>query len=160
MINIQLDSKGIEARIDAVRGRIRATTARALVNGFTATVRTTPEDTGFLRASWFISVDGNPPTHPNPPSAELKATLPYKSGRHGDFLAVYEAMIASADIGFSSFGGRNAAGQFQSAAFSIQTISYVNNAPYVDKIDVKYSLTDKATVRASAAIHNTFARNA
>lgn len=159
MITVQLDSKGIEAQIDAVRGRIRATTAHALINGFAATVRSTPEDTGFLRASWFISVDGNPSSHPNPPSADLKATLPYKSGRHGDFVAVYEAMIASADIGFSSFGGRDSAGRFQSAAFSIQTISYINNAPYVDKIDVKYSLEDKATLRASDAIHNTFARN-
>lgn len=77
MLALDMDLKGLNAQIDRTILRVRQAALDAMMRAFREVIEATPEDTGFLRASWYVVVDGRRSADPPPPDYDLKREHDY-----------------------------------------------------------------------------------
>ena len=132
MIDMSLDVRRLKRKFEQAEQRMINAVGDAIQMGFAALVAITPEDTGFLKASWYISIGGS--EHPNPPDYEFKKTLHYPAGRQSEFTSIYAESIAAAGHG----GQYNVGLQVGSRSnLAVSRIVYRNTAPYADAVESK-----------------------
>lgn len=79
MLSIDVSGKNLDVKVEQVTATVQRALTQAITESFRGVLAVTPEDTGFLRASWYLSINGDPGDHPDPPSERLKAL--YDRGR-------------------------------------------------------------------------------
>jgi len=131
MIKMSINARRLKRKFEAVEPAVQQLVSEAIGYGFQALVAMTPEDTGFLKASWYQRVGSMDRNHPNPPDAALKATLRYPAGPQEAFTSIY-----TQQIGDALAQGYNAGAQEGRASnIAISRVTWVNNAPYAQGLD-------------------------
>jgi hypothetical protein len=132
MINVKFDARRLKRRFEEVEQAVVEAVGVAFEEGYSALISETPEDTGFLRASWYKTVGGSPGDgHPNPPDAAAKAKLKYPHGRYGPFVSGYEQ--AAAGAGAADYNVGQQVGR--SVNIAVAKVTWRNTAPYAERLD-------------------------
>lgn len=150
-VRVKFNRSQIEAKLGERVAQIEADIARAVEAAFADVVRSTPEDTGFLRASWFVRTGRQRLGHPNPPDYARKRAHDNQRNRKtppADALPKPDPAFTGnyADVGSRlaplnlthATPSRRRSGT-KSRLVTTATIIFVNDAPYAGAI-----LTDRA----------------
>lgn len=157
MINVKFDVRRLKRKLESVENAVIEVVGEAMQEGYLALLDQTPEDTGFLRASWYQTV-GAGGDHPNPPDYAFKKTLRWPAGRQPEFVDNY--MAALADAASQSYNVGMQVGSRKNIAIS--KVVWRNTAPYAKMLDERPPGPDntrdnrgwiyRATQAANAAI--------
>lgn len=174
MLSFNVDADALGLKIEKVTQAATRAFNAAVLDAWHEVLDSTPERSGFLRASWYVRINGSPGSHPARPSLARKSRidyarpwrrLPMQGARKNAYDEEWGMGEAGKYVGIGVFENRTGPREVRSRDIGVrQTVEFINTAPtskgakhaYLPTVDAQIGFEALAQARAAKVFRSTF----